>query len=302
MIKVSRPRAKRHKISHKDSFELCYLRHKYVRKAKYNPEPEEMKPFRNISYYMARKTFLRYRNLFLSIGFELEDLVSIANVHLVSFLGSFSLERMPDKYKEFVKVFSDIQERNPEKRDILDKNQANFTLFLKQRMEDVVRVCRQKVRNVKGMPSDEFQYYYGPNPPPKNLNLLTKDHERYGFRKLDSAVFKTIKKRAGLVHTTMFDFAGCYYVAVPLGRTFLSIKDLSGADLDPHDSAHNMSPEDIYLKTEERNVWEQKQKDFNDKPDDVKINIVKSFIRANRRKGRFSEEIRTARKLLRELE
>ena len=39
------------------------------------------------------------------VGLELDDVINIANVHLVSFLGLFSLESMPEKYKEFVKKF-----------------------------------------------------------------------------------------------------------------------------------------------------------------------------------------------------
>lgn len=299
---VSRPRAATRKIHSKNEFELCYLRHKYFRRVKYNPTQQDMKPFMHIVTHLSKNTFFRYQNLFHLVGFELEDVINIASVHLVSFLGLFSLEKMPVKYKEFVKLFKHIQEKSPKDRDILDKNQANFTMFLKQRMEDVVRVCRQKVKNIKGIPYEECRYYYGPKKPPKNLRSLLKNYEKLGFRKLDSAVFKTIKKKAGLVHTSLFDFAGNYYIAVPIENRSLCLKDFSGADMDPRDSLHNMNPEDIYFNMEDAGVWKQRKEEFHSKTDNMKADVIRDFITKNKKNGKFTEEVKTARKLLRGLE
>jgi hypothetical protein len=299
---VRRPRPPSKKIHSKNEFELCYLRHKYFRKVKYNPKPSDMKPFMHIVSYLAKNTYFRYQNLFRIVGFETDDLINIGNVHLVSFLGLFSLGKMKDKYKDFVDVFTRIQEKKPEKKDILDKNQANFTLFLRQRMEDVVRVCRQKARNIKGIPYEECRYYYGSKKPPKRLSDLVKNCEKFGFRKLDAAVFKTIKRRAGLVHTSMFDFAGNYYVAISIERTSLRLEDFSGAGIDPHDSIHNMSPEDIYLKNEDVQFWEQTKEEFRGKPDSKRAIIIRDFIDQNKGNKKFVDEIKTAKRLLRGLE
>lgn len=299
---VKRPKAAKRKIHSKNEFELCYLRHKYFRRVKYNPTSVDMKPFMNIVTHLSKNTFFRYQNLFHLVGFELDDVINIARVHLVSFLGLFSLEKMPDKYKEFVKLFKHIQEKSPKSKDILDKNQANFTLFLKQRMEDVVRVCRQKVRNIKGIPYEECRYYYGPNKPPKNIKKLIKNHEKFGFRKLDPAVFKTIKKKAGLVHTSFFDFAGNYYIAVPIESKSLCLQDFAGAGIDPRDNLHNMSPEDIYFNLEDADVWKDKKEEFSNKSDNMKANTIRDFINRNKGNKRFSEELKTAKKMLRGLQ
>lgn len=299
---VSRPRAAKRKIHSKNEFELCYLRHKYFRRVKYNPTPQEMKPFTHIVTHLAKNTYFRYQTLFELVGFEAEDVINIGMVHLVSFLGLFSLEKMPSKYKEFVKVFKNIQEKAPKDRDILDKNQANFTLFLKQRMQDVVRVCLQKARNIKGIPHEECRYYYGPKKPPKRLRELLKDHEKYGFKKIDPAVFKTIKKKAGLVHTSLFDFGGNYYVALSVERRALRLEDFSGAGLDPRDSLHNMTPEDIYFNMEDAEVWKKQKEEFGSKPNNIKADVIRDFIKKNKYNKEFSEELKTARKLLKGLE
>ena len=260
-----------------------------------------MEPFKKIASHLAKNTFFTYKNLFSVIGFELEDIVNIANVHTVSFLGLFSLEKMPEKYEDFIKQFKSIQEKEPEKEDILDKNKANFTLFLKQRMEDVVRVCRQKARNIKGLPAEEFFYYFGPKPPPKIRRELLKNYEKFGYRKLDNAIYKSIKKKVGILHSNIFMFNGNYYVAVPIEKNSLNIEDLSGAGFNPHDNMHNMTPEEVYFSSEDSNVWKSRQEEFDSKPIHSKTYIISNFIKKNRNKQQFREEIRVAKRLLREL-
>lgn len=299
--KVERPEAAKEKIHCKNEFELCYLRHQYFRRVKYNPTEREMEPFKKIAVHLAKNTFFTYKNLFSIIGFESEDLFNIAYVHLVSFLGLFSLESTPDKYKDFVTHFKEIQEKEPEEEDILDKNKANFTLFLKQRMEDVVRICRQKARNIKGLPAEEFYYYFGPKSPPKIRRELLKNHERFGYRKLDNAIYKSIKKKAGRITGNVFFFNDNYYVAVPIEKKLLNIDDLNGAGLNPYDNMHNMTPEDVYFSSEDTEVWKERQEAFDNKSTHSKSYIISNFIRKNRNKRQFREEIRVAKRLLKEL-
>jgi len=289
------------KIHAKNEFELCYLRHQYIRKSKHQATQEEMKPFLNIANYMAKNTFFVYKNLFLLVGLDLEDIVSIAHVHLSTFLGLFSLEQMPEKYKEFVRTFKHLQSKEPEKEDLLDKNKANLTLFLKQRMEDVVRVCRQKARNIKGLSAEEYFYYYGPNEPPKFLDVLVKNYEKMGYRKLDTAIFKSIRKRAGKIGETIFFFDKNYYIAVPTEKRSLHIEDLNGANLSPYDNLHNMTPEDVYFTLEDTSVWEEEKNIFKKSSKTVKAKVIESFIEKNKGNPRFEEEIKIARKMLKEL-
>lgn len=299
--RVVRPKADEGKINSRNEFELCYLRHQYFRKVKYNPTVEDMKPFMHIASYLSRNTYNTYKNLFIMVGLEFEDVKNIASVHLVSFLGLFTMEKMPEKLKEFTIKFNDIQNKKPQKADLLDKNQANFTLFLKQRMGDLVRVCRQKARNIKGSPAEEYYYYHGPNKPPKILRDLIKNHEKYGFRKLDSAIYKSIKKKAGSVFGMSFVFNNEYYIAVPLDNKSLSLEDFDGADMNPYDSLHNMTPEAVYFTLEDDRVWEKKQKEFDSRSTTKKIHTIRNFINTNKNKPGYSEEIKAARKLLREL-
>lgn len=302
MIKVERPQMDKNvKISCKEEFELCYLRHQYVRRVDFNPTEEEMKPYAFIVAHMAKNTFFTYRNLFSLVGFESEDLINIGRVHLVSYLGLFSMEKLPEKYESFSNTFFRDKVRDPNPYDLLNKNKANLTLFLKQRFEDVVRICRQKARNIKGLPTEEFFIFHGPNKPPKILRNLVENHEKYGFKKLDIAVFKSIKKKIKVDNPNCFKLNDTWYVAVPVEHKSLSLTDFSGAGMDPYDSIHNMTPERIFFAQEEDKEWADKREEFNAYSVKRRTRMVKSFIKKNKNKPIYKEELKAARELLKTL-
>jgi len=300
MSQTFRPKAEKKKIHSRNEFELCYLRHQYFRKVDYNPTSEEMQPYLNIAANLAKNTFFTYKNLFHMIGFEREDLTNIANIHLVSFLGLFSLEKMPQKYQDFIQLFNRLFGESPDEGELLDKNRANCTLFLKQRMEDVVRVCRQKARNIKGLPTEEFFFYVGTKKPPAILRDLIEKHEKLGYKKLDTAVFKSIRKKVR-PDGPVFRFDGKYYVSVPVEQKSLSLSDFTGAGIDPYDSLHNMTPEEILFDVETADIWEKRQEEFHNKTPTRKAHVLKKFIKNNKNKPEYEEEVKTAKKLLKQL-
>jgi len=295
---ATRPQAGRSKISSRNEFELCYIRHRYFRRSNYNPTPEEMAPYLPIIKNLAWKTLSVHSGLFYMIGFEREDLVNIGMIHLVSFLGLFSMEMLPDKYKEFVEKF--ILEHNdpPEEDDVVDKNRANFTIFLKQRFKEVVRICRQKARNVTGTALEVFQPLYGPNKPPMNLEILVDKYDLFNFRKMDLDVFKTIRKKAKAYGKLAFRHEKTWYILVPVRQKILEAKDFSGADLDPRDNIHNMNPEKLLSHLEENDKWDRKKRIFKRKSIEEKQRILQRFIRKNKNVPMFAEEVKTARRTL----
>lgn len=302
MNNVERPLANKKKIHSKNEFELCYLRHQYLRRCTHNPSVEEMAPYKSIIVQQATKTFFTYFNLFQVVGMERDDVINIAQTHLVSFLGLFAMEQMPAKLVEFTKTYEEKNEKPLEKPAILNKNKANFTLFIKQRMEDLVRICRQKARNVRGLPSEEFYVFYGPKRPPKILRNLMENHEKLGFKKMDIAVFKSIKKKAKPDNDKYFKLNDIYYVCVNVEQKTLGLEDFEGADLDPYTNVHNMSPEQIYFDRETDINLEIKQAEFQLFDTDKKIALIKSFIADKRGHRLYRDEIKTARKMLKSLE
>lgn len=296
-----RPQASEKKIHSKNEFELCYIRHKYLRKVDYNPTAAEMQPYMRVVEHLARNTYYTYKNLFSLVGFEREDVANIARVHLVSFLGLFSLEKMDKKYIDFLALYTSKYGETPSELSIQNKNKANLTMFIKQRMEDVVRICRQKARNIKGLPVEEFYVFYGPKKPPKILRLLLENHEKYGFKKLDLATFKSIKKKMKIKNNEAFKFAGFWYVTVPLEHRPLSITDFAGAGIDPRDSIHNRNPEEALIIKRKEEEFERKKAVFSGHSDERKIRIMRDFIRKNKKNPELREEVGLAKKYLRSM-
>lgn len=297
---VSRPEGTKTKINSKNEFELCYIRHRYFRKTTKNPSDAEMAPYYPIVKKLSQKTYFTYKHLFDIIGFDLDDVIAIGRIHIVNYVGLFSLEVMPEKMQAFYRSFMIAKGDEPETKDYLDKNKANFTMFLKQRMEDVVRICRQKARNVKGINVDTFALYMGQKTPPKDILELLEVHEELGFRKIDPMSFRTAKKRSNS-RDNVFKHDGLWYVAIPLEHKNLNITDFAGADMDPYDNLHNMTPEKLVSDQHESEFWAQKAEAFKNTPENEKSKIVRAFIAKHKDDPSYEDEIKTARKLLKRI-
>jgi hypothetical protein len=297
---VERPAADARKINHKDNFELCYLRHKYFRKINYNPTPEEMRPYTRIVEYVSRNTFYTYKNLFITVGMDLEDIVSTSRVQLVNYLGLFEIskEKTPEKYETFCIAHKKEYKKDPDDYQLLGKNRANFTMFMKQRMEDLVRICNQKAKNIKGFRVEEYAAFYGPKPPPEDLHKVIEDHKQCGFKTLSTVAFKAIKKRMKANINEPFQFAGMWYVAITLESRNLTILDFEGAGLSPYDNFHNMDPEKILSTMQEEIKFDKKRKVFDNYSKENKAKVIYEFIEKNRDNPQFEEELDIARGML----
>lgn len=297
---VLRPIAPTRKIRTSDDFELCYLRHQYLRRVKFNPTPEQMAPYEKIIEHFAKNTFFTYYSLFKYVGMYKEDVTNIARVHLVSFLGLYSLEQNENNMYEFALGYlldKQIQ-REPNQNEIDQKNKANFTCFLKQRMEDLVRVCRQKVKNVKGQLYEEYAVFSGPLAPPEIPTKILKESEQYGYKKIEYAAFKAVRKKAKVdSDATIFDYNGIWYVALLLEQRNLDIDDLVGSTSNPYDNHHNMSPDTVLEKKQctELSASFHGQKGF------AKKKILRNFVAKNENNRHYQEEIATAKRILRSL-
>ena len=302
---VERPEAEDRKIHSKNEFELCYIRHKYLRKVKYNPTEEEMRPYMKIVEWSSRRTFYTYRYLFSTVGMEQDDIVNIGRIHLVNFLGlfEFTKEKNEEKYAKFWLRFCNNNDgKSPSPKDILDKNKADLTMFLKQRMEDLVRICTQKAKNIKGMKIDGYEPFYGSNPPPAELFKLLEDNEAYGYKRIDNVAFKAVKKRAKIKDLKdPFFYSPYWYVAVPLEQRNVTVLDLAGAGLDPFESEHNLNPEQILLNKDEEKRLDKKRKMFKNYTKDEKAKVILGFIEKNENNPHFEEEITIAKRFLREM-
>lgn len=299
--KIIRPQAEDRKIRYNDDFELCYMRHRYVRRTDYNPTQIDMEPYMSVVRSLSKRTHKTYKNLFQTVGFEIDDLINICRIHLTSFLGLYSLERLDRKYRDFIGYSIKANDRPPTQSEILSKNKANFTIFLKQRMEDVVRICVQKARNIKGIQTNEFLVLYGPVKPPENIEELIEKQLELGFKKLDIATFKTIKRRENIKGDGPFQFAGSWYISIRLDHKPLCAEDLAGAGYDPHGSIHNKDPEALLIERENEDLFTKYSRTFKRFTKEQKAKVFMDFIERHKDNTLLKEEVALAQKMYQNL-
>ena len=297
-----RPDSPKNRVTTDEDWELCYLRHGYIRKVGFNPTPLQMEPYEKIIQSVSKSTYFTYRGLMFSVGFELDDIMNIGRTHLISFLGLFSLESQPKKYQDFVNSYERIKGKPPSRKSILDKNKANLTMFLKQRMEEIVRISRQKARNIKGFYQEEYMAFKGPNKVPSiSRREFLENYSKYGFKKIDLNNFRAAKNKVKYCNPWIFTFEGQYYIALQTEFRLLSLEDFIGAEINPHDNLHYMGPDQMLSNKEEDSFWSKKLLEFDNYGEQRKKKVLTSFIRRNAGKTDFKEELFLARKLLKEL-
>lgn len=302
---VERPKAPKSKIHSKDQFELCYLRHQYIRRSQYNPSKEDMIPYNRVIEYVSKRTFYFYKYLFQTVGLDVDDILNISRMHFVSFIGLFeiSLEKNAQKYQDFIIAY----QRNapgllPTESEILDKNKANFTLFMKQRMDDLVRICKQKAKNIRGLKIDDYAAFCGPDEPPGDIYRLLEEHEELNFRPIDNVKFKAVKRRAKIKDIKdPFKYADLWYAAVFLEKRELTLIDLENAGLDPRDGLHYLNPEQMLIKQQDEKWLDKITKMFKNYSKEQKASVLFGFIERHEGNPKFKDEIVIAQKFLQDI-
>ena len=166
----------------------------------------------------------------------------------------------------------------------------------------MVRVCKQKAKNIKGIVAEEFVVFRGINKPPKDIEDLLEDHEKYGYSPLTTTAFKTIKKRmCNKQEGPIYLDNDIWYICVPVRKKKLSLVDFTCNNYDPYDNLHNMNPEEVLEKSEGLD-WDGKWMKFNSSSNQERTNMIHDFINKNKGNPTLKEELKTAKRFLEAIE
>jgi hypothetical protein len=144
--------------------------------------------------------------------------------------------------------------------------------------------------------------FKGSKLPPNDIEELLEDYEKYGYRKLSPAAFKSIKKRMrNKQEGPVYLENGIWYVCVPIRKKTLSLSDFACNNYDPYDNLHNKNPEEL-LEMKQENGWEGKLVSFNMASDEERIDLIKNFVVNNMDNSSLKEEVRIAKRFLGVLE
>jgi hypothetical protein len=169
-------------------------------------------------------------------------------------------------------------------------------------MEELVRICRQRIKNIRGVPMQEFHIFSGIEIPEVENDELIANHAKYGLKKVDSAIFRAIKKKAKPQNELSFVFNNTHYIAIPTNYKPLELIDFHHTVLDPREMSFNRNPEEVILMSESTKKWDRKLRKFKKTPSNQKIDMVRSFIENNKDNSVFEEELHIAKKMLARLD
>jgi len=284
-------------INYKDNFELVLMRWRYLLKSP-NPPAAVFQEFRKTLDNVSRKMWYDFRYAFSIAGYDQDDVRALANIYLVGYLGVFSL-RNKENLKKFKVTFKNKNGKLPTVEEIAKKDQNNFVSFLTQRLEEAGKICSQKNRNIRG--TDGFkEAYIGENTVDVSDELLSVQPEKYGYKKLKKKDLESLSTAAGVKPKGTFRTPDSRVVrVVEIGPKTLRAEDLT--ELYSPDNAYTMNPMAFMEAVEQEHADLNLRKRFESMPQDTKVETLRNFIASHKDNPRYSEEVKAAKQMVREI-
>ena len=176
-------------------FELTSIRWRYFIRSE-NPSEQKIKEYEELVKTLCSSYFKKNKQMFLYAGIELDDLINIARIQVVSYLGCFSINSNPEIRERFTKRFIENNGRVPEQADYELVDRKYFNNFLTQRLSDLKNFTPYKIRGMTGS-AIKAKYFKGPSSiMPTDTQLLSNPkavgYEK-AFKKEVMALIKSLK-------------------------------------------------------------------------------------------------------------
>jgi hypothetical protein len=284
-------------INYKDSFELVLFRWRYLLKSP-NPTPQDFAVHYPIMNIISRKMWYKFRYAFSTIGYDYDDVRNLANIYLVGYLGVFSLKNK-DNLAKYVSSYKKKNKKNPSKEEIEKKDTNNFVSFLTQRLEEAGKICSQKNRNIRGT-DGVYEAFLGELPVDVSDEVLVSAPERFGYKKLKKKDLEILAKNAGVEPKGQFRTADSLVVrVVEIGPRPLQVEDMTG--FYSPENAYTMNPLS-FMEAVEEEVSDLKLKNhFDSMKSEEKVRRLNIFINNCKNNPKYAEEVKTAKRLVKEI-
>lgn len=303
------------KANYQDSFEDLYLKHDYLTRVKeYNTS---IKNYENLVKITSTLMYERHKMVFYKVGFAIDDIVNISWTYMHSFLGIYSFETNPESLDKFKASFEKTKGRLPTEDEITHKERNNIINFLRQKLQTCAIFCERKSRNIVASKGDVEYFALTQRSIPVSYSLLIEDYDFYGYRKVSEGEYRKAKAEANKLKTKeVKDSYGFKIVSV---NTYSEIpvslftnsnfdnfnsQDSSGSRKEVMEVSHSAftpSVEDFVLEMEDDIHLSKYEKDFDLMENKRKKLILKKFIFDNTGNPRLKTEVRTAKKILEQL-
>ena len=293
---VSKERAMK-KYNFRDNFEMVYLRHEYLRKID-NPSSINIEPYKALIDLTARSIYRKFKSQFEPIGFDEDDLISIASVYLTSYLGLYGFKAKPEYLHNYVAHYVEKHGVKPSKAEVKRIERNQIINFLRQKLRHCATVCARKTRNIVVGRDIKVAFAETANSKKVCEDLLLDDYKKHGHRKVTKTELKEIKENTNnSLDGTLYDRNGFRIIEVERSNTGITTSDYRDI-LDNYTGMFYSTPDEL-LDDKETDMELSKNKDIFDNMDKKKRKkMIAKFIRTNKGKKHLKTELKQARLLL----
>lgn len=296
---MSQPTTKKKRYSYKDDFEGVYLRCDYLRRCG-ELKGEYAVEYAPVIHNVSRAIYNKLYPNFYKMGFDVEDLVSVANIYTLSYMELYSLRLNQQAKDKYVSQYYKKHGKAPTERHIYSKDRNNMANFLRQKLCHLATLCYRKSKNVIVGANKRGIFAETEHSVPAQGEVLLEKYEQLGYRPITVKEYKeakaAAKKRMDKNITDKDGFAIHY---VEILSTHIGAHDYSVL-FHNDNSNYTSDPESLCVASENDMQIRQFEEKFKSMGRNRKIGILKNFISKNKDNKSFKEELAAARKMLKE--
>lgn len=287
---------KKKRLNFNDDFELLYLRHEYIEKARKlgkELDPSLVQRYAGIVHTTAKIMFSKLKPNFQKCGFDEDDFVAITNMYMLAYMALYSIQTNPDEMNDVLRKRGKLDES-----EVLRIDRNRLINFLRQRLYHCSTLFARKARNITV--GEDKRGFYAETEKSKDVpkDLLLTSYKKFGYRKLTLKEFKEAQKQARSEGTPdLKDKKGFKVIKVEQLNQGLSEYDFQLLSEDEKGTFY--SPPDVVLqKAEEDIAMEANTIKFQNMGQSEKRDVLETFIYENEDDKSLKNEIKLAKKLL----
>lgn len=289
------------RYTYQDNFEMLILRHDYLKRVE-NADSSWIKKYEPIVKTTASIMFNKLRPNFAKVGYDLDDLESITNCYMVSYMSLYSLERNEQARERINKTYLKRFNRMPTDAEISRKEKINMMSFLRQRIQHASVVCSRKARNITVDHDRRATYAFTANSQPASEESIYDDGASLGYRKVTNNELKEIQKTAKANKTKgLYDSEGFAIIQIELLSDGISGSDYKSLFVDGNKDLYHVSAEKAMVMVEEEVDMTLMIQEFFDMTKKEKKTCLNDFIDLYRGNKKYNVELSAARKMLKTL-
>lgn len=292
------------RYNYSDNFEMLILRHDYLKKVE-NPDPQWCNEFAGIVKTTAGIMYDKLKPNFAKVGYEKEDVETVANCYMVAYMGLYSLRNNQDVRTRFDKAFEKRNGKVPSDLDVARKERINMISFLRQKLQYASIICARKARNILVDADVKVVYAATEESQPASEQLIFEKGDELGYRKVQQKELKEIKAKAKANKTNeLKDEFGFPVMEIEVMSSLaggLSESDYRDLFLEDKTDQFHMDPEQSLRMVEDEVDMANIIEEFFNMSDDEKRGCLTDFIDLYKGNRYYRDELKAARKMLRDL-